>query len=181
MVEIGRQLAACSYDSCPSSLLLLSYNPSDVRLFETYSAPSEAKDRSGSLLCRRFSTHTVETQAFRVAYHERKCETEPGLSKNLTTWNHTAKWSRFAAFLLPNSTFNVADKESCCLLFTAGWTRPPCLATVSSWRMAHHLSGNWTPLRYLWRNVIHRRLASILSKKVRQNYIQQDILMRKEI
>lgn len=45
MVEIGRQLAALwvHVDSCTSSLLLLSYNPNDVRLFETSSAPARLK------------------------------------------------------------------------------------------------------------------------------------------
>lgn len=53
-----------------------------------------------------------------------------------------------------------------------GWSRH----LFSSWGMTYHLSGYRTPLGYLWRNVIHGRLASILSKKVRQSYIQLKVI-----
>lgn len=75
------------------------------------------------------------------------------------TISHKKNVHIFATFLQWVSACDVAEKRGCCLVFRLNWA-----SGFITWGRTHHLSGDRTPLGYLWRNVIHSRLTSLLSK-----------------
>lgn len=151
-----------------TGLLLLSYNPGDQRPFETRSAPSEAKDRFGYLPCRRYSTHTEANQLsggsksfikWKGFLHESFRKINFTVSKTISH----EQWSHFPTFLLWNvrSPLRLQSSE----IYVTGlrlMSSKHFISLFSSRGMSYHLSGDRTPLGYLWRNVIHSRLATVL-------------------